>query len=103
MDFVDTALGHDATPLVREFDNLLLLRTLSKGYSLAGLRFGFLLGNPDLLAPVATKTRDSYNQDMVAQALACAAFADGAYAAGDLATRPSRPRGAERRPGGNGL
>lgn len=82
VDFVDPALGHDATPLIREFDNLLLLRTLSKGYSLAGLRFGFLLGNPDLLAPVATKTRDSYNQDLLAQTLACAAFADSAYAAG---------------------
>ena len=80
VDFVDPALGHDATPLIREFDNLLLLRTLSKGYSLAGLRFGFLLGNPRLLEPIATKTRDSFNQDMLAQTLACAAYADGAYA-----------------------
>lgn len=82
VDFVDPALGHDATPLIREFDNLLLLRTLSKGYSLAGLRFGFLLGNPDLVETIATKTRDSYNQDMVAQTLACAAYADEAYARG---------------------
>ena len=80
VDFVDPALGHDATPLIREFENLLLLRTLSKGYSLAGLRFGFLLGAPSLLEPIATKTRDSYNQDRLAQTLACAAFADGAYA-----------------------
>lgn len=80
VDFVDPARGHDATPLIREFDNLLLLRTLSKGYALAGLRFGFLLGNPGLLEPIATKTRDSYNQDLLAQTLACAAFADGAYA-----------------------
>ena len=80
VDFVDPALGHDASPLIREFDNLLLLRTLSKGYSLAGLRFGFLLGNPGLVETIATKTRDSYNQDMVAQTLACAAYADEAYA-----------------------
>lgn len=82
VDFVDPALGHDATPLIREFDNLLLLRTLSKGYSLAGLRFGFLLGSPGLVETIATKTRDSYNQDMVAQTLACAAYADEAYARG---------------------
>ena len=80
VDFVDPALGHDATRLIREFDNLLLLRTLSKGYSLAGLRFGFLLGNPGLLEPIATKTRDSYNQDLLAQTLACAAYADEPYA-----------------------
>ena len=82
VDFVDPALRHDATPLIREFDNLLLLRTLSKGYSLAGLRFGFLLGNPNLLEPIATKARDSYNQDLLAQTLACAAYADVAYARG---------------------
>ena len=82
VDFVDPALRHDATPLIREFDNMLLLRTLSKGYSLAGLRFGFLLGSPSLLEPIATKTRDSYNQDLLAQTLACAAYADDAYARG---------------------
>lgn len=93
VDFVDPGLGYDATPLIREFDNLLLLRTLSKGYSLAGLRFGFLLGSPGLLAPIATKTRDSYNQDLVAQSLACAAFADGAYAS-ETWGRVRRARGA---------
>ncbi len=82
VDFVDPVLRHDATLLIREFDNLLLLRTLSKGYSLAGLRFGFLLGSPQLLEPIATKTRDSYNQDLVAQTLACAAYADQQYARG---------------------
>ena len=82
VDFVDPALRHDATPLIRRFDNLLLLRTLSKGYSLAGLRFGFLLGNPALLEPIATKARDSYNQDLLAQTLACAAYADETYASG---------------------
>ncbi len=95
VDFVDPALGHDATQLIREFDNLLLLRTLSKGYSLAGLRFGFLLGNPRLLEPIATKTRDSFNQDMLAQTLACAAYADGAYAC-DTGRRVRRAREALR-------
>lgn len=80
VDFVDPALGHDTIDLVRKFDNVLLLRTLSKGYSLAGLRLGFGIGAPSLIEPMLTKTRDSYNIDAIAQTLACAAFADVPYA-----------------------
>ncbi len=80
VDFVDPALGHDTAALTREFDNVLLLRTLSKGYALAGLRFGFLLGAASLIEPMATKARDSYNTDALSQALAVAAFADEAWA-----------------------
>ena len=80
VDFVDPELGYDATPLVDAFDNVLLLRTLSKGYSLAGLRFGFLAGHPGLIEPMATKVRDSYNQDVLAQELASAAYGDEAHA-----------------------
>ena len=80
VDFVDPDRGHDLTPLLAAHDNLLLLRTLSKGYALAGLRVGFLLGSAGLVAPIRVKTRDSYNVDAVAQALAAAAFADVDYA-----------------------
>ena len=80
VDFVDPSLRHDTVNLARAFDNVLLLRTLSKGYSLAGLRLGYLLGSPGLIAPMLNKTRDSYNVDTLAQAIACAAFADLAYA-----------------------
>lgn len=76
VDFVDPKLGHDLAPLVADHDNLLLLRTLSKGYSLAGLRVGFLVGDDGLIDPVLTKTRDSYNVDALAQALGAAAYAD---------------------------
>jgi histidinol-phosphate aminotransferase len=81
VDFVDPALRHDAINMVRAFDNVLLLRTLSKGYSLAGLRFGYGIGSRNLIEPMLTKTRDSYNIDAIAQTLACAAFADQRYAA----------------------
>lgn len=74
VDFVDPELRHDATALVRRFDNVVLLRTLSKGYSLAGLRFGYGLGSVGLIEPMLTKTRDSYNTDALAQALATAAL-----------------------------
>ena len=80
VDFVDPALCHDTIDMARKFDNVLLLRTLSKGYSLAGLRVGFGIGAPSLIEPMLTKTRDSYNIDVIAQTLACAAFADLRYA-----------------------
>lgn len=80
VDFVDPERDHDSLPLVRELANVLLLRTLSKGYSLAGLRFGYGLGTPDLIAPMLYKTRDSYNTDLIAQRLATAAISDQDYA-----------------------
>jgi histidinol-phosphate aminotransferase len=81
VDFVDPALGHDLAPLTRELDNVLLLRTFSKGYSLAGLRLGYLIGAPSLIDPLISKTRDSYNIDAVSQALGAAAIDARAYAA----------------------
>jgi histidinol-phosphate aminotransferase len=81
VDFVDPALGHDLAPLTREFDNLLLLRTFSKGYSLAGLRLGYLIGAPGLIEPLIGKTRDSYNVDAISQALGEAAVVERDHAA----------------------
>jgi histidinol-phosphate aminotransferase len=42
----------DLTALVREYDNVLLTRTFSKAYSLAGARLGYGLGSPGLLGYV---------------------------------------------------
>jgi histidinol-phosphate aminotransferase len=80
VDFVDPALRHDLVRLIDAFDNLLLLRTFSKGYSLAGLRLGYLLGAPSLISPIIEKTRDSYNVDHLSQELGTAAVSDIAYA-----------------------
>ncbi len=80
VDFVDPALQHDVIRLINAFDNLLVLRTFSKGYSLAGLRLGYLLGHADLIAPMLNKTRDSYNVDLVSQRLGTAALEDRAHA-----------------------
>jgi histidinol-phosphate aminotransferase len=80
VDFVDPALGYDATRLVGRYPNVLLLRTLSKGYSLAGLRLGYGLGHPGLIKPILGKTKDSYNVDAVAQLLGAAALDDRAHA-----------------------
>ncbi len=80
VDFVDPALRYDLVRLISAFDNLLLLRTFSKGYSLAGLRLGYLMGSSSLIEPILGKTRDSYNIDQISQRLGEAAIADHAYA-----------------------
>ena len=80
VDFVDPELNHDMTALARELPNVLLLRTFSKGYSLAGLRLGYLMGDPGLIEPLVGKTRDSYNVDALSQALGEAAVRDQTYA-----------------------
>lgn len=81
VDFVDPAQEYDAVRLVKEFDNVLILRTMSKGYSLAGLRFAYGIASESLVAPMLYKTRDSYNTDFISQALATAALGDRAEAA----------------------
>jgi histidinol-phosphate aminotransferase len=80
IDFVDPDLAHNCVPLLQRFDNLLILRTMSKGYSLAGLRFGYGLAAKELAAPMLFKTRDSYNTDAISQRLAATALASQAYA-----------------------
>lgn len=55
--------------------NLLVMRTFSKSYSLAGLRVGYCVGPADLIAAL-NKMKDSYNVDAIAQAVALAAVKD---------------------------
>lgn len=74
VDFAETS----ALELVKKYENILILRTLSKGYSLAGLRFGFGIANPVLLEGL-NKVKDSYNVDAIACAVATAAIADSEY------------------------
>lgn len=75
--YVDFA-EETALPLVKEFENVIALRTLSKGYSLAGLRLGFGIANPKLLSGLF-KVKDSYNIDAIACAVGAAAMRDQAY------------------------
>ena len=75
--YVDFA-EETALPLVKEFENVIVSRTLSKGYSLAGLRLGFGIANPSLLSGLF-KVKDSYNIDAIACAVGAAAMRDQAY------------------------
>lgn len=61
--------------LLDEFDNLLVSRTLSKSYSLAGLRLGYAVGSSELIEAMY-KIKDSYNTDVFAQRVASAAVED---------------------------
>ena len=58
--------------------NLIVMRTFSKSYSLAGLRVGYCVG-PVELVDALYKVKDSYNVDAVAQAVALAALRDRRY------------------------
>ncbi len=64
--------------LVKDFDNVIILRSMSKGYSLAGLRFGFGIANENLIKGLM-KVKDSYNVDSIAIAAATAAIQDQDY------------------------
>lgn len=58
--------------------NLIVMRTFSKSYSLAGLRVGYCVG-PEELIRAMYKVKDSYNVDAIAQAVALAAVRDQAW------------------------
>jgi len=75
-DFADA----NALDLARRFDNVIVLRTLSKSYSLAGLRVGFGVANPALLDGLA-KVKDSYNVNALSCAVGAAAMRDQAHMA----------------------
>jgi len=75
--YVDFAEAN-CTELVKDLDNVIILRSMSKGYSLAGIRFGYAIAQPDLIVGLM-KVKDSYNVDAVAVAVATAAIKDQKY------------------------
>lgn len=72
--------GHTCMPLATDKanENVLVMRTLSKSYSLAGLRLGYCVG-PKELVDALYKVKDSYNVDALAQDVALAALSDQAW------------------------
>jgi len=70
--------GESAIPLTKKYDNLLVVHTLSKSRSLAGLRVGYAIGQRPLIDALE-RVKDSFNSyplDRVAQAGAAAAMED---------------------------
>ena len=66
--------------LVAKCDKILVSRSLSKSYALAGLRFGYVVAQPHVIAQMV-KVKDSYNCDALSIAAARAALADQAWLA----------------------
>ncbi len=80
--YVDFAPSH-ALGLVGRLPNVVVLRTLSKSYSLAGLRVGLAFADPELLRGLRT-VKDSYNVNRLSQAAATAALSDQETARANL-------------------
>jgi histidinol-phosphate aminotransferase len=72
--YVDFAADH-AIRLLADHSNVVVLRTLSKSFSLAGLRVGLAFGHPELIEGLRT-VKDSYNVSRMTQLGAEAALAD---------------------------
>ncbi len=70
-----------AVPLTKKYDNLVVVKTFSKGYSLAGMRCGYAVADPALISGLE-RCRDCFNSypvDRVCQAVCAAAIGDKAY------------------------
>jgi len=78
--YVDFAAGEgtSAIPLIQPYPNLIVLRTLSKSYSLAGMRIGLAFASAEMVAGMH-KVRDSYNLDRLSIAAGAAALKDLAW------------------------
>ena len=76
---VDEAYGDfsesNCLELVEKSDRIIVTRSMSKSYALAGIRFGFAVAQPAVIEQLA-KVKDSYNCDAIAIAAATAAIAD---------------------------
>ncbi len=74
-EFVDDPAIGSAVDLLAEHPNLIVTRTFSKAYGLAGLRIGYALAHPSLIE-VMERVRESFNVNLLGLAAAEAALAD---------------------------
>lgn len=73
--------GVSAVPLLKKYENLVVVQTMSKSRSLAGLRVGFALACPSLIATLEAvkNSYNSYTMDMVTLEAAAASVEDDKY------------------------
>lgn len=74
-EYLAPELRFDSVALVRRYSNLLVSRTFSKAYGLAGLRVGFAIAHPDIIG-MLNRVRQPFNVSVPAQAAAIAALSD---------------------------
>jgi len=84
--------GRSALSILEDHPNMVVTRTFSKSFSLAGLRLGLLFGHEDLLDELA-KVKDSYNVSRLAIAAGAAALEDREWMSSNVArVRATRVR-----------
>jgi len=76
--------NEDTVPLLARYPNLVVVRTLSKAYALAGIRIGYALAHAGVI-DVLDRVRDSYNTSRLSQVAAIAAIGDQSYYDGVVA------------------
>jgi histidinol-phosphate aminotransferase len=79
-EYLSPELRHPSIDWVRRFPNLLVSRSFSKAYGLAGLRVGYGVAQPEL-TDLLNRVRQPFNCNSLAQAAAVAALADEAFVA----------------------
>jgi len=78
-EYVDAAEYPDSLQYIREGrPNVLTMRTLSKAYGLAGVRLGYAVAAPDILAPM-NQVKEVFNVNLLAQAAGIAALEDDEF------------------------
>jgi len=83
-EFVEAPEYASALALTAKYPNLVVTRTFSKAYALAGLRIGYAVAHPQLIA-VMERVRESFNVNALGLAAAEAALADAAHLAASVA------------------
>ena len=77
-EYLPDALRSPTAAWLAEFPNLVVSRTLSKAYGLAGLRIGYGLAHPEV-AEIMNRVRQPFNVNHLAMVAACAALDDEAF------------------------
>jgi histidinol-phosphate aminotransferase len=77
-EYLDDALRFDATQWVKQYPNLIVSRTLSKAYGLAGIRIGYAIAQP-AITDILNRIRQPFNVNSLAQAAAIAAIQDDEF------------------------
>jgi len=73
--------GETAIPLLKEYKNLVIIRTFSKSFCFAGARLGFVVANPEIIKAIFV-TKNSFNHfpvDVLTQKIGVAACNDSEY------------------------
>lgn len=77
-EYLDPALQYDSVQWAKKYPNLLVSRTFSKIYGLAGLRVGFGIAQPEI-TDLLNRVRQPFNVNALAQAAAIAALEDQSF------------------------